>query len=133
VKSLDFYSTAATIYPIIFIAVLLEVAPERRDTSAEPPRSRSASFQAFGAVVILGSVAFLAIGEFAALHVLDVGHATTLWRGVVKVTLLATGGLLIGHTLARRVDPLGPIASAVAGAILLAGSVLVIVLLAIHY
>jgi hypothetical protein len=127
--TLDFYATAATIYPIIFIAVLLE-APTPQGPSRLELSNRQ---QLLIAAYLLAIMAMLITGEVAALHVLDVGHATEGWHRVVRDTLLGAGSLAVGQMLTTQFAPLGRTAHKFALGVLAAGFIAWIVFSAVHH
>jgi hypothetical protein len=110
-RSLDFYVAAATVFPILFVSLLVERGGEalrRRPEKGRGPEPGTLD-QVFDILALVWVYLVLVGGEVAALHVLDVGHATRGWRVTVIVTLGAGGVWLVLRTVTRHLRSIGQV------------------------
>lgn len=82
---LAFYSTAAVVIPVLFLALVYQT---RYFRETEQPYSVLSFFQFW---LALGAMVVAAVGETAAMHVLETQHPTLGYRQAAGVALIVLG------------------------------------------
>lgn len=88
---LAFYSTAATIIPVLFLALVYQT---RYFRATEQPYSVLSFFQFW---LALGAMAVAALGEADAMHVLETQHPTVGYRQAAGVALIILGTAVLSE------------------------------------
>jgi hypothetical protein len=86
----NFYVVAATVHPVLFLALVIPGGPLQRQLSvarSTPPRLRPTATFLSGSLIVLFTAAF-AVGEYVSILALDSQHAPSAAHVVALSTLL---------------------------------------------
>jgi hypothetical protein len=105
VRNLDFYSAAATLFPILFLVMLVEQRLFARDEDRTSKEQLSLLFDLTLLMLIFG------VGVFTALRGLDTGHPGHVSHSAVVATLGAAFMLLGMRVLFEQARDIGCMAT----------------------